>query len=349
MRNISALGRYAPRRPNAERLSTIWFTPVLCPITVKAPKMAQPTRLPSTMTAMVSQRPSLRTMPRAPRAQLMGAMLAPAQIHICWGPVESLSDSGMGSILCASALSSLLSLVMVPPRPVRGRCCGRKRRRRGRRDTAPVSWPCQAADHPHASWGPPRGAMAPRSSRPRPPARSPHVLPGNRVRLPLRVREADARIRRSTRVRAAPGARRTRAQSLLSPAPKRSSHDGGDGGTDVKSERQSDLMRRPSVLRLALTILGVMVLLAACQSTTGRTLGENIDDAGITTKVKAKLAAEKISTVTRIDVDTNQGVVALNGTVPSPEMRTRAEQIAREVKGVRDVINNLRVQAAAIR
>jgi osmotically-inducible protein OsmY len=53
--------------------------------------------------------------------------------------------------------------------------------------------------------------------------------------------------------------------------------------------------------------------------------------------------------VTRIDVDTNQGVVALNGTVPSPEMRTRAEQIAREVKGVRDVINNLRVQAAAIR
>ena len=116
----------------------------------------------------------------------------------------------------------------------------------------------------------------------------------------------------------------------------------------MKSERQSDRMRRPSGLRLALTILGVMVLLAACQSTTGRTLGENIDDAGITTKVKAKLAAE-ISTVTRIDVDTNQGVVALNGTVPSPEMRTRAEQIAREVKGVRDVSNNLRVQAAAIR
>ena len=117
----------------------------------------------------------------------------------------------------------------------------------------------------------------------------------------------------------------------------------------MKSERRSDLMRRLGGMRLALTILGVMVLLAACQSTTGRTLGENIDDAGITTKVKAKLAAEKISTVTRIDVDTNQGVVALNGTVPSTEMRTRAEQIAREVKGVRDVINNLRVQAAAIR
>ena len=100
---------------------------------------------------------------------------------------------------------------------------------------------------------------------------------------------------------------------------------------------------------LALAILGVVLLLAACQSTTGRTLGENIDDAGITTKVKAKLAAEQISTVTRIDVDTNQGVVALNGTVRSAEMRARAEQLARDVKGVRDVINNLRVQAAAIR
>src|SRR5262249_9213953 len=99
---------------------------------------------------------------------------------------------------------------------------------------------------------------------------------------------------------------------------------------------------------LALALLGVMVLLGACQSTTGRTLGQNIDDSSITASVKAKLAAEKIATLTRIDVDTNQGVVALNGTVQTTEMRTRAEEIARRVKGVRDVINNLRVQAAAI-
>ena len=95
-----------------------------------------------------------------------------------------------------------------------------------------------------------------------------------------------------------------------------------------------------------LTVLVVMMLLAACQSTTGKTLGENIDDAGITTAVKAKLAAEKVSTLTRIDVDTNQGVVALNGTVKTVEDKVRAEQIARQVKGVRDVVNNLRIQAA---
>ena len=97
-----------------------------------------------------------------------------------------------------------------------------------------------------------------------------------------------------------------------------------------------------SVSVLAMLMMG----LAACSSMTGKSLGENIDDAGITAAVKSKLAAEKISTVTRIDVDTNQGVVALNGTVQSEAMRTRASQVAREVKGVRDVVNNLRVQAS---
>jgi hyperosmotically inducible periplasmic protein len=92
--------------------------------------------------------------------------------------------------------------------------------------------------------------------------------------------------------------------------------------------------------------LAVAVLLAACQSMTGETLGENIDDAGITAAVKSKLAAEKISTVTRIDVDTNRGVVALNGTVKTVTDRTRAEELARQVKGVRDVVNNLRIQPA---
>jgi predicted amino acid-binding ACT domain protein len=91
--------------------------------------------------------------------------------------------------------------------------------------------------------------------------------------------------------------------------------------------------------------LAVAVLLAACQSMTGETLGENIDDAGITAAVKSKLAAEKI-TVTRIDVDTNRGVVALNGTVKSVTDRARVEELARQVKGVRDVVNNLRIQPA---
>ena len=50
--------------------------------------------------------------------------------------------------------------------------------------------------------------------------------------------------------------------------------------------------------------------------------------------------------MTRIDVDTNQGIVALNGTVTSEEMRARAVEVARGVKGVRQVVNNLQVRAS---
>jgi hyperosmotically inducible periplasmic protein len=107
-----------------------------------------------------------------------------------------------------------------------------------------------------------------------------------------------------------------------------------------------DQWRRMSKIGSLVAVLMLMVVLSACSSMSGKTLGENVDDASITASVKAKLAAEKIATVTRIDVDTNQGVVALNGTVQSEAMRTRAGQVARDVKGVRDVVNNLRVQAS---
>src|SRR5262245_22984622 len=65
------------------------------------------------MTAMVSHKPSFRTMPSAPSAQFTGAIFAPAQIHICCGPVESRSASGIGSTLWMSALNSLFAGVVM--------------------------------------------------------------------------------------------------------------------------------------------------------------------------------------------------------------------------------------------
>jgi len=90
--------------------------------------------------------------------------------------------------------------------------------------------------------------------------------------------------------------------------------------------------------------LALFLTLGGCQAMTGRTAGQNIDDSDTTAAVKARLAQDKISSLTRIDVDTNGGVVALNGTVESAEQRARAEQIARGVGGVKRVINNLQVQ-----
>ena len=89
---------------------------------------------------------------------------------------------------------------------------------------------------------------------------------------------------------------------------------------------------------------GTLDELGGCQATTGRTAGETIDDSTITASVKGRLAQDKLSTLTRIDVDTNNGVVSLNGTVESAEQRARAEQLARGASGVKRVINNLQVQ-----
>jgi hyperosmotically inducible periplasmic protein len=45
-----------------------------------------------------------------------------------------------------------------------------------------------------------------------------------------------------------------------------------------------------------------------------------------------------------VDVDTNNGTVYLNGTVETPDQKTRAEQLAWQAKGVKSVVNNLQVQ-----
>lgn len=93
-----------------------------------------------------------------------------------------------------------------------------------------------------------------------------------------------------------------------------------------------------------LPVLALVWVLSGCQAVTGETLGQNIDDTTITTTVKSKLAAEKGSTLTRVSVDTNRGVVQLSGVVASSSDRALAERVARSVGGVRNVVNNLQVQ-----
>ena len=93
-----------------------------------------------------------------------------------------------------------------------------------------------------------------------------------------------------------------------------------------------------------LLVVGLVWLLSGCQALTGETLGEHIDDTTITTTVKTKLAAEKGTTLTRIQVDTDRGVVQLSGVVDSAAEKSRAEQITRGVGGVKGVKNSLQVK-----
>jgi len=67
-------------------------------------------------------------------------------------------------------------------------------------------------------------------------------------------------------------------------------------------------------------------------------------DASITAAVKWKLAADRLDSLRRIDVTTAQGTVALSGTVENDDMKKRAEDLAKQVAGVRRVDNNLQLR-----
>jgi hyperosmotically inducible periplasmic protein len=73
------------------------------------------------------------------------------------------------------------------------------------------------------------------------------------------------------------------------------------------------------------------------------TLGQHIDDAAITTKVKADLLASDSVKSEHIHVRTRNGVVLLTGTVPTALDRDSATQVVQNVSGVTSVRNKLKV------
>jgi hyperosmotically inducible periplasmic protein len=69
-----------------------------------------------------------------------------------------------------------------------------------------------------------------------------------------------------------------------------------------------------------------------------------VKDSVITTKVKSKLAAKHMSTLTHVRVDTDEnGVVWLSGTAPTKDARDLAGMIAKDTDGVSSVNNNIEV------
>ena len=90
---------------------------------------------------------------------------------------------------------------------------------------------------------------------------------------------------------------------------------------------------------LALVLIAPM-LLSAC----GKTVGETIDDATITTRVKTAFINDPVIGALRIDVDTFKGVVTLSGRVKSKTEEQKALQVARSIKGVTDVKSTLSIE-----
>lgn len=71
--------------------------------------------------------------------------------------------------------------------------------------------------------------------------------------------------------------------------------------------------------------------------------GEVLTDAAITSEVKTKFLAEPGVSGLNINVDTTNGVVTLTGTVKSQAEMNKAMTVARDSKGVKRVVNHLRV------
>ena len=70
-----------------------------------------------------------------------------------------------------------------------------------------------------------------------------------------------------------------------------------------------------------------------------------VKDSAITAKIKTKLAAEHITSLGRIHVDTDtDGVVWLSGSARTQEAIDKAESIARETEGVKDVHSHIKIK-----
>ena len=77
----------------------------------------------------------------------------------------------------------------------------------------------------------------------------------------------------------------------------------------------------------------------------GEKMAEKLDDATITAEVNAGLAKDATLSALKINVDTRDGRVTLKGPAPSADARARATEIAKGVKGVSAVDNQLKVNA----
>ncbi len=89
----------------------------------------------------------------------------------------------------------------------------------------------------------------------------------------------------------------------------------------------------------------VLVTAAGCAVSRGQqSAGNYIDDAGITTLVKSRMLEDKNVSGTSISVETLNGTVMLSGFAKSALERNTAEQIARGVKGVTSVKNEIAIR-----
>ena len=98
------------------------------------------------------------------------------------------------------------------------------------------------------------------------------------------------------------------------------------------------------VIFMAVLMVFGLALFSGCASMTGRTAGEHIDDSSITTEVNAIIVKDPDAKYLKIDVTTTQGNVVLAGFIHDKKAEERIVEKIRQIKGVKSVTSNLKVE-----
>jgi len=122
-----------------------------------------------------------------------------------------------------------------------------------------------------------------------------------------------------------------------------------DANECLQSSRLTNQLRSKQVKsifrgRWVLTVVFIFIAGIAGCANTGEKSGAYVDDAWITSKVKSEMVADKTVKAHNIGVTTNRGVVTLTGNAETWDELNKATDIARSVKGVTQVENEIHVK-----
>jgi hyperosmotically inducible protein len=112
---------------------------------------------------------------------------------------------------------------------------------------------------------------------------------------------------------------------------------------ELRSFRHQQKEADMKYLKLSTLVAALVAVVLVAGCSTNQSLGTQLDDTSITSRVKAKLVADSQINPFKIDVDTNEGVVRLSGAVDQRDVRARAAELARSTDGVVRVINDIEI------
>jgi osmotically-inducible protein OsmY len=104
------------------------------------------------------------------------------------------------------------------------------------------------------------------------------------------------------------------------------------------------MMKHPKRLAASLLALVLTSVLGCAGTARQETAGEFIDDAWITTRVKAALIGDEQVRATEVNVETFKGVVQLSGFVSSDAAMAQAVRVAQGIRGVTSVENDMLIK-----